>query len=31
LTSGDGLGIEDVERLDIAARSGAEFLLFDLN
>ena len=30
LTSGDGLAIEDVERLDIAARGKAEFLLFDL-
>jgi redox-sensitive bicupin YhaK (pirin superfamily) len=30
LKSGDGLAIEDVERLDIAARGNAEFLLFDL-
>src|SRR5262245_7170586 len=30
LTTGDGLAIEDVERLDISAKAKAEFLLFDL-
>ncbi len=30
LTAGDGLAIEDVDRINIAARSEAEFLLFDL-
>jgi hypothetical protein len=31
LTSGDGLAVEDVAKLDIAARAETEFLLFDLN